>query len=348
MNFRSIILFWLLVAVCLPASAIASQPLSPAEAKYQQKSPELFDKYMKAKNLISLPGERNEELEEANILLAEIFEADISFAPGYVEFARLIYKTGYRPGQLIVSNFGIRYEVETWEHAEIAIKQALKLEPRYADAYLMLGRIHISKFQNLDAHTALNNAALLGSRSSWLYLYYADILNENNKLKAARLLYQIVIGQEVTDKSAYHQALLELAINYKTSGDYEMADIWFRRAIELKPTPTCLNNYASFLIYRKADFKKAIEIGERSMEIATTEEGKIVLGTAYYARWALVKELSGESEAQPLFDKAHEIFPELLTAMGNLSRFPKTREISRILDKKVRQMIEQGKPKKKA
>ncbi len=231
---------------------------------------------------------------------------------------------------------------------EVSIDQALDLEPRYAEAYVIMGRIHISRYDVEHARDALKNATLLGSESPWLYLFYADILKGEAKWNASRLLYKVVIDAEITDKSAYHKALQELATNYQATGDYETAELWFQRAIEFEPSPTCLNNYANFLIYRKADFKKAIEVGERSLEIASTEEGKSVLGTAYYARWALVNELSGECAAQPLFDKAHEIFPELLTAMGNLSRFPKTREVSKILDKKIRQLNEVGKPKRKA
>lgn len=338
--------FICLFLFCLSTGGVhAAGPLSPVEAKYQAEYPALFEKYSKAVTLIESPGRNPAGLKEANVLLGEIIKANLNFAPAYVAYARLTFLLGFDPGQLS-NNLRPSYAEGTTDRVQAAARQALNLEPSYADAYLPIAFAHIYWGEFEQARQALQMADALGSKSPWLYLYNAKILFGERKYDAAKLLYQFVLDQEVTDKSAYHHALFELANSYRFSRGYDEAEVWYLKAIDYAPRPSHLNTYASFLIYIRTDFDKAIEVGRRSMELETTYFTNFITGIAYYAKASTIEAESGEYAAQPYLDTATEIFPEMLTAMSQLGNHRNTRHLSWFLDRKIRKTIENARSRK--
>jgi len=332
----------LFLLISIPKIANADAILSSVEQKYKADDPALFEKYLVANSLISLPGKHPANLEQANVELTEILESDLNFAPAYVAYARFLLDTGFVLDQIITSVHNRLYAKDTVNNAETAILQALKLEPRYADAYLLLGYIYQYKNLFIDARMALQNADRLGSKSPWLYLFYATLMEREKKWPAARLLFDVVLSSETTDRSAIHFALFGYASSYKFTGDYEKADKLYQQAIEHEPTVYHLNSYCSFLVFQKADFKRAVEIGERSLGLSSAKYTKQILGMALYARWAEVSRSLDDSEAPALFERANEVFPEILTAMGELGRFEVTRSVSYIIADKVDEIIAQS------
>lgn len=333
----------LFLLISIPKIANADAILSSVEQKYKADNPALFEKYLVANSLISLPGKHPANLEQANVELTEILELNLNFAPAYVAYARLVLETGFVPDQIVTSVYSRLYAEDTVNTAETAVLQALKLEPGYADAYVLLGYIYQYRHLFIDARMALRNADRLGSNSPWLYLYYATLMEREKKWPAARLLFEVVLDTEITDKSAYHFALFGYASTYKFTGDYERADILYQQVIEYEPTAAHLNSYCSFLVFQMADFKRAIEVGERSLALSSENYTKEILGMALYARWAEVSRSLDDGEAPALFERASKVFPEILTAMDQLGKNPNTRSISYIIAEKVDDIIAQSK-----
>ncbi|MEH6525898.1 MAG: hypothetical protein V7723_07465 [Sneathiella sp.] len=338
-----LVIIGLFLLISVPTYANADAILSPVEQKYKTNNSALFEKYLSAKALLNLPGRHPENLEQANAELTEILEINLNFAPAYVAYAQLSLEIGYITGQVMGHDSGPGYSKDSKTRAETAVLQALKLEPTYADAYALLGYIYQKMYLYREAKLALQNADRLGSKSPWLYLYNATLLEAEKKWEAAGLLFQVVLDTAITDRPAYHFALYEYANTFRFSGDYETADVFYQQAIEYEPTASHLNSYCSFLIFQMADFKKAVEVGERSLALSPSDYTKEILGMALYARWAEVSRSLDDGEAPAMFDRANELFPEILTAMDRLGKHPNTRSVSYIVAEKVDEIIAQSK-----
>lgn len=318
---------FVLAVVMMSVPAKAEPWLSIIEKQYAERHPVLFEKYFAAKRLLSSHEIGDNNVVEANALLDEVLKSEINFAPALREYGRLY---------LVATDGSLRQS--TLKNAEKAIQHAIKIEPTYADAYVLLGHVYTLKRLNNFAQEALQTADRLGARSPWLYLNFAKLLEKQNKKSAARVLYKHVIDGPSSNTNAYGFALHNIARNYQFSGDYNSADEWYKKSIEFRPRAHYLTNYANFLLFQLGDADKAIRYGEEALEKHTSDYIEFTVGTAYYTKWARVTKAQGEEFAQTYFDRAREIYPSIVTAFDKISNYPPTRDAAELIAEKMKEM----------
>lgn len=71
-------------------------------------------------------------------------------------------------------------------------------------------------------------------------------------------------------------------------------------------------DYASFLLYTKGDYEKAIEYGRKALAIMNYGVGRQALAAALYRKWAeiLIKD-DDEISARQYLDEAISIYPNI-------------------------------------
>jgi len=95
-----------------------------------------------AKALLSRYRGESEYLTQAKVMIDEVISIDKNYAPVYRELARYYLREGhihsrkYRPGSL--------------EAAENALKRAVEIDSKYADAYVLFGDLYYSMGRPMD------------------------------------------------------------------------------------------------------------------------------------------------------------------------------------------------------
>lgn len=293
----------LIVMAGFSSLTFASDWISPIDKKYQQKNQDLFNKFIKTRDLVSSWRGQNEKLVAADKQLREILEDDSNYAPVYREYGRLYMMAGY-----INSN---KFNEGSLDLSEKSILTAIEIEPNYADAYVLLGHLYTQMKKNKEAQSALERAESIGTKSPWLDLNWANLLVEQGQYNKALQRYINVLAGKTSDKKAYLSALNGLTKVYEVSGDYENAKSYFIKQLEYEPESAwILGNYASFLLFSYGDIEEAIENSKKALKIMSYEMGEFILACALYTKWAVLLDSSTEkNDAQKYFDEAWLIYP---------------------------------------
>lgn len=288
--------------------------ISPIDKKYQSSHPELYKKYDEARSHLDSYRGNQEDLIAAKTLLDSVIQNRKDFSPAYREYGRLYIKAGHISSQ--------RFQPGTLSNAESAILESIRLEPNYADAYVLLGHLYTLNKKYKDAEEALNKAGNIGTELPWYHLNYADLLKYQGRMKESLPHYMAVIESDTENKNAYDYALLGVALHYRSTGMYDKADFWYNKLIEFNPTAWNLGEYTKYLLFWTGDIDKSILYGEKSLSVMNYGLGRFNLACAYYAKWAK----SSGQDASELFNRAYMLYPDTDRVIQMLSRYPATRE----------------------
>ncbi|PHR00095.1 MAG: hypothetical protein COB29_16255 [Sulfitobacter sp.] len=286
--------------------------VSPIEKKYSVQYPALFAKYIKAKDLMNLNRGIHGDLVTVKKLLDEILNERLDFSPAYREYARLYFAAGHIGS--------LNFKGNTLSNAEAAILEAIRLEPSYADAYVLLGHLYTLKKDYLKAEEALKTAMNMGTRLSWLPLNYAHLLKRQGRIKETLPYYMAVIDSNTENKLAFSTALSETAEYYKNTENYEEADYWYNRLIKFWPSAAHYTEYSEFLLFFEGNVDKSIRIGEKAQTGLKYQYGRLILACAYYTKWSLISDPARKKESVRYTNRAYELFPYLDQIINQLSK----------------------------
>ncbi len=292
--------------------------VSPIDEKYAEKNPELFSQFDQARSLVDAYAGQTSMLREAGTLLSSVVDTDPEFAPAYRELGRLFIVQGHISYR--------RFKNGSLSAAEEAILMSLKIEPEYADSYVLLGHLYTQMRRYEEASEALQTAETIGSGSPWLALNWAELHRLVGNYQAAIPLYQRVVDSDTSNEKARAAALSGVTTMHIVQGQLDAANLGYQKQIQFRPDDAWTwGNYSGFLLRYYEDVDGAIDAGRKAIELMDYSAGRYALGSALYTKWAMLKDDPNlAAEAQRYFDEAYSIYPYLDNVVDRTYQNPYT------------------------
>lgn len=156
----------------------------------------------------------------------------------------------------LLHDYGYEAPESVLPKAEHAILQALKLDPKLAEAHTSQGRLHTTRREGPAAIDALRRAVELKpsyaeahNRMSWVAQLVGDA---RGGLEAAER------AVELDPLSA--ESVVNLALGHLTTGSFEVANREALRVRELEPEYSTAPFYQSLALYRAGRHEEAVEL----------------------------------------------------------------------------------------
>lgn len=309
--------------------AFALDWVSPIDKKYMERSPELFEKFDKAREILNSWGGQTEKLIAADNLLKDVLTNDPKYAPAHREYGRLYMMAGYLKNT--------SYKKDSLNLVEKSILQSISIEPSYADSFVLLGHVYTRMKKYSKAEEVLKKAENIGTKIPWLDLNWADLLNKQGRYQEAFERYKKVVKSKTTNKKAYSSALGGIIKYYQWLGDKEKTKKAHINKIKFNPMSAwSRGNYSSFLLFDYGDTDEAIKQGEKAIQIMDYGVGRYTLACALYTKWAVLSESpSDNNKAQKYFNRAVKLYPNIKEVIRRTSMYRTTRVTSQMLKKKL-------------
>lgn len=214
-----------------------------------------------------------------------------------IERARLYVKAGH----INYRNF----QPGTLDHAEKDLRLALAVDPKSADAYIVLGHVLVLGYRPKEALKSFEKAESIGTDNPWLHINWADALMELNRwdegetrLRKALAQYGSMAAPPKRVVRSVHERLVGVYVRQRKLED---ADKEYQAAIALEPTNAWLRgNHANYLLLTRGMPDAAIAEAEKTIEIMDYGMVRLTLAAARYAKWAEVKRRSPAQAAEYL------------------------------------------------
>lgn len=241
-------------------------------------------------------------LEEARARLDRILLDDPKSAAAYREYARYHIMAGFIRNDDVIPR--------SLTAAEQSLKTALRLNPNYAEAYVLAGHLYFLQRRNTEAKAALVKAEGLGTSDPWLHNNWADILMAEGKSEEAASRYQRVIDSGTRNAKAMTSAFDGLVHYYQRTGRLADAETMYRRKIAYEPgTAWSYGNYAAFLLCRKDDADAAIRQFKTALGLMNYGVARAGLAAALYRQWAAESSRGQREEAGATLSEAMRLRP---------------------------------------
>ena len=218
---------------------------------------------------------------QANGLLDQVLRVNPSNVSAHVEMARYYIKNGSSSGFL----------GEGLVKATAELQTAMRMDPNFADAYVLWGYVLYLRGESRQAIEALQKAAAIGTGNPWLYLNWADALIETGDLSAAEGKLRAVEAELDSGGAKALPGMLvqmhrRLGYVLAWQGKLDQADKEYLSAITLEPgSATNHVIYAYFLLFRKGSPDAAIAAAREALAIGDVGEARRTLAAALYAKW---------------------------------------------------------------
>ncbi|CAD8148180.1 unnamed protein product [Paramecium pentaurelia] len=193
------------------------------------------------------------------------------------------------------------------DHAQEEINKALKIDPKYAEAYQLRGLIHFKKEEKLKALDDLNQAVYHNPNLVSSFYHRATIYQKNKMLDNALE----DCNQAIKIKPDYALAYSKKGSLMRIKGQLDDAIDLYSKAISLDKN--CINALLNRALvfkeihqYEKAlkDYNQAIQINKNNPK-------------AYFNRGILLKDIGEQQQALQDYDRAIQLNPNNATAFLN-------------------------------
>lgn len=159
---------------------------------------------------------------------------------------------------VILSNAYSMPEIKDYDQALLWLKNALKINPKNAEAYIALGKIYLLKGDGTEAIKNFESALAINPGDPEALTQKAKVYSLINKYSEA----DNILNEALKNDPDYPPAYCELAELSATIKDYSKASDYYARYIEKSESaPGKLKRYASILYVNK-DYGKTINILE--------------------------------------------------------------------------------------
>ena len=246
--YRSTTIVGLFLFVVIPFS------LSYAENQKREADSKISEQTLtqEAQDLLDQWHGRRQILDDAAQKLSLALKKNPNYAPAHMQVGRLHVMGGYYHSSY--------FEPSSLQAAERSTLKAIELDPKFADAYVLLGHIYINMKRLPDAKNALAKAKGLGATTAWLAINWADIYEREGKIDDAALQYMKVIESGTKEKKALSVAYDELRLFYIRKGNLAKAEELYQQHIAFDPKNAWIRgNYAENILFHIGDFDKSIE-----------------------------------------------------------------------------------------
>jgi tetratricopeptide (TPR) repeat protein len=296
MNFHRKLLITFAALTVLSANCIAATGQDRAPARIATDSKYKADLDDAVALLDSWRGDSS-VLDAARVKLDGILRSNPNVAAAHREYARYHIMSGYISG-----NSGTPASLAA---AERSLNEALRIDPKYAEAYVLEGHLYFLQNRLADAASALAKAQEIGTTDPWLQLNTADVLIAEGKLDEAALRYQNVIASGTKNSKAMLAAFSGLIRFYGKTGRLGEVEETYKRQIAYEPQSAWpYGNYAAFLLCTKDDAGAAIPQFRNALDRMNYGMARSGLSAALYRKWIDDKQSEG---ANALFREAQSL-----------------------------------------
>ena len=239
-------------------------------------------------------------LNAARAKLDGILRSDPNVAAAHREYARYYIMSGYISGN--------RGTPASLAAAERSLNEALRLDPKYAEAYVLAGHLYFLQNRLADAMNALTKAKAIGTADPWLPLNTADVLIAQGRLDEAASNYQSVIASDTKNSKAMLAAFSGLIRFYESTEQFQKVEETYKRQIAYEPQSAWLyGNYGAFLLCTKDDAEAAIAQFRKALDRMNYGMARSGLAAALYRKLATGAGGSQPSGASELFREAQSL-----------------------------------------
>lgn len=294
-----------------------------------------------ARELLDSWSGRGDILDQAKEILDRVLEKEPENYRALKELARYHIKDGYINSKIKTNGRNVYYvgqfEPGTLERAEGILKNALRINPNYAEGYVLLGHVYTEKSSLKEAREALAKAEAIGTDDPWLHLNWAAVHTAAGALEFASKRYQLVLKSGTKDKKALATAYSCQIEYHRHLREFEKASDLFNIVCEMNPNSAwARGNHAELLRQDLGRFDEALARAREALRIMNYGVGRRILAMCLYAKWAdlVVTQKKPESEAQKYFDEAFRISPDLDDVMVYEGAYAKGKALAQLLKSK--------------
>lgn len=276
-------------------------------------------------------------LEQAREKVARALEADPSNYRALKELARYQMMAGYINNGRSATYGRRSYQVGnfvpgTLELSESTIREALRINPKYAEGYVFLGYLQYQQTKLDEAAGTLAKAEAIGTDDPWLNLNWASLDEARGDRRSATERWQRVLRSGTTNLKALSAAYGHLIESYMRAGDHEKAVALYEEQIKRNPTNAWeRGNFAQYLNQTLGRNDEAVAQARAALKIMDYGIGRQILANALYGKWADMVAEGKEAAAEPYFQEAKAINPRLDDVMVYGASMPKGERLAKAL-----------------
>lgn len=264
-----------LAGMLLPGLALAAPP--GPQAGSAASGDEAAD-IARAGALVDAADDHPGTLAQARALLDGVLSAHPASAAAHLEVARIHIREAFD---------GTERDPDGLAKAEAALDRAVELDPGFAEARVLRGRLYRLQGRRGEAHAEFDAADALGGASPWLHVNRGQLLNEEGRHEAALEACGRVPAdvRPVRTRRAADRCMLRALEALQRAGEAEAV---YLAALERDPAHAPNHAaYARFLLCRAGRPDAAAERALAALELdAGNWQAHATLGAALHADWA--------------------------------------------------------------
>lgn len=329
------------IGSCLRAATVAgifsATLLTSCAAAHNSEDGRLDPDVASARDLIDSWTGQSESLDAALKKINKALASNPENVFALKEMARYQIKAGYLSSRPVeyknhVYTAGV-FQPGTLERAEVTIRSAIRIDPKFAEGYILLSNIQFSQMKFDEATQSLRKAEALGSTDPWLQLNWASIDDAKGDDVSAEARWRKVLQSDTNNNLARASATSFLLASYVKSGDHEKVVGLYEHMIKLSPDDAWLRgNFATYLSENLSRNDEAITQARAALNIMDYGVGHRILAMALYRKWGEVLALKpSDDTAEKYFLEAQENYPQLNLAMAYGASVPGAKHLAEAL-----------------
>lgn len=226
------------------------------------------ERYREARTLLMDAIEKEQLLPDVKyfILLASL-EIELAMYDEALERYNFILKNRSAFDYLYHNVAYIYFRQRNYKEAIDALLKAIAAEPTKFESYLLLADIHVELEQYEEALSTFNVAMVYGSRFPCLYMSWGNafIRMKNYKDALEKYLYAMELNEEKVSDELYSK----IAECYYMTEDYENAELYVAKTINISPDNPLVNKIRAQLYMREQNYEQAIDILKKTSEASS-------------------------------------------------------------------------------
>ncbi|BBI99900.1 hypothetical protein FGKAn22_15930 [Ferrigenium kumadai] len=241
------------------------------------------------------------------LALKELARSQI--AEGYINNRNVTYQKNI----YVVGNF----VPGTLEQAEATVREAIRINPSFAEGYVLLGYIQYQHSKLDEAAKSLAYAEKLGTDDPWLQLNWASINYAKGDYSSGNKRVERVLHSGTTKNNVLNTAYEFLISGYIRTEEHNKAVALYEERIKQNPNDAWLRgNFAGYLTNTLGRNDEAIIQARLALNIMNYGMGEQTLAMALYRKWADMVAQGNAKNGEVYFQEAFKIFPVLSEVMA--------------------------------
>jgi len=257
-------------------------------------------------------------MQEAEKKLKKLISVNPRMVRAYIELARLRMKTDGQKGH--ENSDGVL-------QAERLLKVALRIDPEYADTYVLLGYVYAVKGQTQDAKAVLKKAEQLGTKNLWLYYNWALAHKKENDKEGALQMYLKGINSPINlmdlKLKSHNRAvpyIFEEAIQIlEDKQDWNTLEVVHNKRTALLKDYCSKQSFARFLVLHRSRYQEALALSEMEPVQSCKADGQLTLAIGYLAKWSDKQVKISDADRQNLYYKAIASMPDIQVLLSTMA-----------------------------